>query len=277
MHRLTCSTCDAAWEAEFSYCPHDGTPLAGAAVCAFGPFQYHPTRRFLERTPMDRWAPRGWQARAEQRAAAARRRERRSVREAAPVGAELVTQAPSSLGAAPSRVGVVVFSGGTVTPSRAPESRGPAQRAPAEAPHPGPVAEAAAAPVAPGGGRAVSARPAIEKPETRSRRRPIAGPKRAPAEIVRELAQLQPEPLRSEEVPRAEGPSEAVAVHTGRKERSVAAFSDTAWFRRPLDAGQVNPETGEVEVKTGTYRRDPAMTLTTRRRFWLRRAGEEAG
>jgi hypothetical protein len=303
MSNRTCNACGNAWAADFNFCPKDGSPLI--AVAAADIQKAEPTvagQRRLQRKPSGTWAfgttqkaPEAPEVRIAEKAPRGR-----APAEVAPVELRLVTPLPASRPEP-----VLARAPATPEPKkRASDFELPdfdfpdrlsaktnieppkkSKRAPAEPPRVAPVVEVPApvaaqtkapepTPAKPAKPAAeVAARPAIETPDTRSRKRPIAGPKRASADLVRELAQLRPEPVREADVPRSE---ETVPVFVEKKQRSAAAFSETAWFKRPLAAGQVDPETGSVSVTGDTYRRDPKVTPTQRRRFSLRRTGEEA-
>lgn len=313
MSNRTCNACGNAWAADFNFCPKDGSPLIAVAAADFQ--KTEPTvagQRRLQRKPSGTWAfgtsqraPEGPEPRTE---TAPRGRAPAE----APVELRLVTPLPASrpepvLARAPAAPEPKKRAPAAPEPTkRAPDFDLPdfdfpdrlsaktnieapkkGKRAPAEPPRAAPVAEVVAPvatkPKAPEPvalptkvakpAAEVAARPAIETPDTRSRKRPIAGPKRASADLVRELAQLRPEPVREADVPRSE---ETVPVFVEKKQRSAAAFSETAWFKRPLAAGQVDPETGSVAVTGDTYRRDPKISPTQRRRFSLRSTSEEA-
>ncbi len=121
---------------------------------------------------------------------------------------------------------------------------------------------------------------------------PLAPQRRAPAEIARGGARvnvrttvtaLSAAPVL--EVPREVRAVAEVHVHAGEvggdhdvepvpARRATGGFSDTAWFKRPLELGAVDPETGAVSFTASTYVRDPALPRTVRRRFSLRKAVE---
>jgi len=67
---------------------------------------------------------------------------------------------------------------------------------------------------------------------------------------------------------------ESTVIFVEDKQRGVAAFSDTAWFKRPLEMGAVDPDTGRIAHTTSTYARDPRISHTQRRRFSLRSVSE---
>jgi hypothetical protein len=147
------------------------------------------------------------------------------------------------------------------------------ERAPAEAPR----ARAAAEPVAqvspPPDVRPFPDPRRIEGPETRGRRRPQKSNAAAP-EVERAVKELAVEPARLDSTEAVRGEANPESVFTAKKRRDAAAFSDTAWFRRPLENAQIDPVSGRVAHTESTYRPDPKVTPTQRRKFSLRRAEE---
>jgi hypothetical protein len=127
-------------------------------------------------------------------------------------------------------------------PARAPAEAAP-RRAPAESP------------------------PVAEGPETRGRKRPASRVKSAP-EVVRAF--------KGDEVAAAEARTpEPAPVHTSKKRRDAAAFSETAWFKRPIADAEIDAATGRVAHTDHTYRPDPSLSPTQRKRFSLRRSDED--
>lgn len=54
--------------------------------------------------------------------------------------------------------------------------------------------------------------------------------------------------------------------------RDASMFSDTEWFRRPVDPARIDPTTLQVQVATDDYRYNDKLPTSERRRFSLRRA-----
>jgi len=113
----------------------------------------------------------------------------------------------------------------------------------------------------------------IEGPETRARRRPQKSLAPAP-EVERAVKELAVEPARFDSAELVRGEANAESVLTAKKRRDAAAFSDTAWFRRPLENAQIDPVSGRVAHTGSTYRPDPKVSPTQRRKFSLRRVEE---
>jgi hypothetical protein len=119
----------------------------------------------------------------------------------------------------------------------------------------------------------VTPAPRIEGPATRGRRRP-AKEHAATSEISRAIKEIAAEPVEHETVEALRGEANVESIFTAKKRRDAAAFSETAWFRRPIEATAVDPVSGKVSHNESTYRPDPTVTHTQRRKFSLRRSGE---
>lgn len=105
-------------------------------------------------------------------------------------------------------------------------------------------------------------RPDIRGPLTTRRR------KRVDQQRVREGARAEAsEPGRPDPGTAAEGPKTAPA-----QPRDPSMFSDTEWFRRPVDPARIDPTTFKVQVAPDDYRYNDKVPTAERRRFTLRRA-----
>ncbi len=307
-----CGKCGSGWGPEFNFCAKDGTNLNVEAIAQLPVAAPAPVvakaapaapkaapvveadsepasgQRKLPRKPRGTWAF-GLGQQAEQRAAQATGDgpgiERKLVAESVPAPQK---SSRSPWGAKPEPVKAAVepvrpAAKPPVEPVRVkaegfdlPEldfARKPRlERAPAEAPR-----ARAAEPVAqvspPPDVRPFPDPRRIEGPETRGRRRPQKSP--APAsEVERAVKELAVEPARFDSAEAVRGEANPESVFTAKKRRDAAAFSDTAWFRRPLESAQIDPVSGRVAHDESTYRPDPKVTPTQRRKFSLRRAEE---
>ena len=301
-----CGKCGSGWGPDFNFCAKDGTNLNVEAIAQLPVAAPAPVvakvapvvaeaapepaagQRKLSRKPRGTWAF-GLGQQAEQRAAQAQGDgpglERKLVAESVPApqksprspwgakpepvkAAVEPARPPAKPPVEPVRVKAESFDLPELDFARKPRL----ERAPAEAPRaraPEPVAQVSPPP---------DVRPfpdprRIEGPETRGRRRPQKSPAHS-SEVERAVKELAVEPARLDSAEASRGEANAESVFTAKKRRDAAAFSDTAWFRRPLENAQIDPVSGRVAHDESTYRPDPKVTPTQRRKFSLRRAEE---
>lgn len=237
-----CGKCGAGWGADFNFCAKDGTPLNVAPVAHLGQVEAS-VEPVHEEPPVSKPT----------------------------TGRKLVRKALPGRDAAPTQVEM----------KKAPEAESPRSpwgkvaRAPAEAPAPGPIDM----PDLDFGfdHHHVEPAPRIEGPATRGRRRPAKEAAVAPVaapEVSRAIKEIAAEPVAEEQVESLRGEGNVESIFTAKKRRDAAAFSDTAWFRRPLETAEIDPVSGRVAHTESTYRPDPKVTMTQRRKFSLRRVGE---
>ncbi|PIE17255.1 MAG: hypothetical protein CSA66_06230 [Proteobacteria bacterium] len=116
------------------------------------------------------------------------------------------------------------------------------------------------------GGPSRTARTILEQPSVKAediarRARADAGPKPAPAAKTH-----QAPTAKTHQAPTAK-------THQAGKKRE---FSETQWFMKGIDPSlMVDPETGAVQVDEEEYLRDDSIPEEERRKFTLRRRGEE--
>lgn len=232
-----CGKCGAGWGPDFNFCAKDGTPLNVAPVAHMGQME-------VSAEPMQDEPPASKPT----------------------TGRKLVRKPAPSRDVAPTQVEM----------KRAPESArspfGKAARAPAEA------ASSYEMPDLDFGfdtHQHVESAPRIEGPATRGRRRPAKEHAAAP-EVSRAIKEIAAEPVAEAQAEGLRSEASVESIFTAKKRRDAAAFSDTAWFRRPLESAEIDPVSGRVAHTESTYRPDPKVTLTQRKKFSLRRVGESA-
>lgn len=234
-----CGKCGAGWGPDFNFCAKDGTPLNVAPIAHLGQME-------ASAEPMQDEPPASKPT----------------------TGRKLVRKPAPGRDVAPTQVEM----------KRAPEAESPrspwgkAARAPAEAP----AADAYDMPDLDFGldtHQHVEPAPRIEGPATRGRRRPAKEPAAAP-EVSRAIKEIAAEPVAEAQVEGLRSEASVESIFTAKKRRDAAAFSDTAWFRRPLESAEIDPVSGRVAHTESTYRPDPKVTMTQRRKFSLRRVGE---
>ncbi len=249
-----CGICGSGWGPEFNFCPKDGTNLNVLPIATLTPAMLE---AILGKAPVasDTLSPLVSESRADSVVAGQRPLTRK------PQGTRGFEATVPEMKAPPSE-GKPARAPAEVKPSRSevfelPEIEAPLAkpgRAPAEAslkraPAEAPKAQAEADPA---------------NPDTRGRQRPANRVKSAP-EVVRSFKESE------EAAPPAPEPA---PVHTSKKRRDAAAFSETAWFKRPIADSEIDASTGRVAHTDKTYRPDPSLSNTQRKRFSLRRPDE---
>lgn len=235
-----CGKCGAGWGPDFNFCAKDGTPLNAAPIAQLGA-----SAEVHEDEPPVAKPTTG----------------RKLVRK--PGGATV-----SAKDSSPTQIDAPRRAPEPEAVSRSPFSR--SSRAPAEVPvHPAPDYDM------PDLDFSFEAEPAprIEGPATRGRRRPAKEHAAAP-EVTRAIKEIAAEPVEQQQVEALRGEANVESIFTAKKRRDAAAFSETAWFRRPIESAEVDPVSGRVTHTENTYRPDPKVTLTQRKKFSLRKTGE---
>ena len=239
-----CPTCGIPWP---NFCPIDGTRLTGAWTCANAP---KPVIRPMAAPQID--------------AAADTLEMDPAVRKAAP-------QAPAPAPAAPAPAPVAK----APAPAPAPAAKAPEPAAPAPDAEPlrrRPVPEMLRTFV-----ENVGARPPATTRGDRGRR---GDPRQAATIIQPQLSDediLKARERAAERAKQAEAEAEAASGAEGAadKKKKRDGFSDTQWFMKGLSLEVADPETGAVVVDENDYQVDESIPEAERRKYTLRKKGEE--
>ncbi|TNF29995.1 MAG: hypothetical protein EP329_14495 [Deltaproteobacteria bacterium] len=110
-------------------------------------------------------------------------------------------------------------------------------------------------------------------------RAPKEGGRRGAADPRLAATLLHPQ-LTAEDIKQAQARAEERAAAAepppeAPKKRKRDGFSDTQWFMKGLSLEVADPETGEVVVDEHDYQVDESIPETERRKFTLRKKGEE--
>lgn len=254
-----CGKCGAGWGPDFNFCAKDGTPLNAAPVAQLGVDTPVVAAPAVEPEPKLQRKPRGaWSFSDKDEAAPAPAKKAPSTRTERAVAAS-----PKAAPARPARAPAEV-------PVKVPAAQPPVVEAPRHAAA-FDVPDLDFGDRAPA--RAASPAPRIEGPATRGRARPQKEHAVVP-DVARAMREIAPEPIEAETVDGLRGEANVESIFTAKKRRDAAAFSETAWFKRPLESAEIDPLSGRVSHTESTYRPDPKVTPTQRRKFSLRRVGE---
>lgn len=241
-----CPTCGIPWP---NFCPIDGTRLTGAWTCANAP---KPVIRPMAAPQIDAAA---------------------DTLEMDPAVRKAVPRAPAPAPAAPAPAPAPAPVAKAPTPAPAPAAKAPEPAAPA--PEAEPLRRRPASDMLRTFVENVGARPPATTRGDRSRR---GDPRQAATIIQPQLSDediLKARERAAERAKQAEAEAASAAEGAADKKKKRDGFSDTQWFMKGLSLEVADPETGAVVVDEKDYEVDESIPEAERRKYTLRKKGEE--